>query len=100
MNFQLVLDGSANEDLADAREWYEDQQVGLSDRFLSEVLETLDRIKENPFQFPFCFGSSQRANLSVFPYSIYFVTLSSGIIVVNTIHHQSQHPNHWQKPKE
>lgn len=96
----IVLD-DAEADLAEAVLWYEDQQPGLSDRFMSEYMAALTSIENFPESFslletlrePF---NIRRAVLPHFPYAIIF-ELRDDSIVVLTVSHTARHPQHWQK---
>ena len=41
---RLLVEPEAELDIAEAYDWYEHHQVGLGERFLSAVRESLDRI--------------------------------------------------------
>ena len=54
--FRIELFQTASTDLQEAYDWYEDQVVGLGDRFITEIDVYLDFISENPFRFPVQFS--------------------------------------------
>ena len=48
MSQRLVLRPEAQSDIAEAAEWYDQQQVGLSLQFRAALDNTLASIEENP----------------------------------------------------
>ena len=48
MMYQLAIEPEAEDDLAEAYRWYENQRPGLGDEFIACVDAALDRICEAP----------------------------------------------------
>jgi hypothetical protein len=46
------LSGLAALDLQQARDWFDAQEIGLGDKFLADVHDTIARIAQNPRQYP------------------------------------------------
>jgi plasmid stabilization system protein ParE len=67
---QLVIEPEAEQDIADAYEWYERNRAGLGGTFLAAVRAALDRICENPTGFPKAHRDVRRTLLRTFPYSV------------------------------
>jgi toxin ParE1/3/4 len=82
-------------DLVEASFWYERQRIGLGDRFLSVVFDTLDRIAEMPQAYPRAHGETRRVRVPSFPYSVYF-RIDGDDVAVLAVMHNSRHPRHWQ----
>ena len=72
---RLVVRPSAELDIRDAADWYEDEELGLGSRFVDELRNILRRIGELPSQFPDVGRGTQRALLKRFPYAIYFCSV-------------------------
>jgi hypothetical protein len=53
----------AEADLEQAANWYNEEQEGLGSRFLSDVDQVFERIRERPQQFPAVSGNIRRALL-------------------------------------
>jgi hypothetical protein len=70
---RLVVQPQSDLDIQAAAVWYEDQRSGLGLRFLDELDLVLQRIKDNPRQFPPVDGDVHRALLRHFPYGVYFL---------------------------
>jgi len=51
----------AERDLTDASYWYEQQRSGLGHEFLDELQSVVDRIGEEPLNFPVVHRNARRA---------------------------------------
>ncbi len=80
-------------DLNEAVIYYNDLQLGLGNRFRSEIYEAIERIKTNPLIYPEINGV-RRALLNRFPYSIVYRLVEDQTIRVLLIRHHSLHPEH------
>lgn len=69
MTSAVSIRRAAARDIAEARAWYEAQQVGLSTEFLDELEAALARIGEGPLQFPQVHRDARRALVRRFPYT-------------------------------
>ena len=92
---QLVLRPSAAADLEDAYLWYEKQQRGLGEEFLSAVSKILEAIVENPRQYPVIHRETRRALLRRFPYGIFYRILEDRVVIVACMH-ASREPHRWR----
>jgi len=52
MAWRIVVHPESDLDIQAATVWYEDQQSGVGTQFLDELDLVLQRISENPLQFP------------------------------------------------
>ena len=68
----LVVLQPAEADLAEACDWYDSQETGLSVDFLRDVTKSFDSIREFPEMFEVVRGRYRRAITKRFPYVIYF----------------------------
>ena len=69
--FEVIFAPAAAADLVEAHDWYEAELPGLGARFRAEIGSTVERIRENPLQFPAVFKSVRRALLQRFPYMLF-----------------------------
>lgn len=92
---RLVVQPQSDLDIQAAAVWYEDQQAGLSARFLGELGLVFQRISENSLQFPRVDGEVRRALLRRFPYGVYFLVESDEVKVLAVLHLHRQ-PDMWK----
>ena len=45
----VVFSELANSQLIEAYQWYEEQKIGLGDKFLEQLYDKADNIGENPY---------------------------------------------------
>jgi len=74
------------DDFINAEKHYHELQPELSGYFKAEVVQTIKRIKENPFLYAEVDGA-RRALLRHFPYSIVYRVLSNDAIRILLIRH-------------
>jgi plasmid stabilization system protein ParE len=84
----------AEEEVLEARQWYESRSEGLGTRFAQAAASLLARIESNPRAFPRVHGATRRAVLTGFPYAIYFRTDHQHIVILAV--HGRQDPSRWQ----
>jgi len=96
---QIKVTDDAKNDLQESAEYYEHNQTYLGHNFLDKVEEALERIKENPVQFPQIYKEVRRALVGKFQYQVLFVIKSMKIIVF-AIFHNSRNPEVWKQRVE
>jgi len=85
----------ANEDLLDARAWYDSIRLQLGERFALAVEGTVEAIAEHPLQFPAVHRGRRRAGVRRFPYGIFFEVQEHRIVVIACFHGRRD-PRRWQ----
>ncbi|OGT34719.1 MAG: plasmid stabilization protein [Gammaproteobacteria bacterium RBG_16_51_14] len=95
MKRMVRLREEADQDLAVAATWYEQQCSGLGQEFLDKGLSTFQLIAEQPLMYPMVHRNIRRALMSRFPFGIYF-RIERSYIVVLAVMHASRDPIHWQ----
>lgn len=96
MTLEVRLRPEAEEDLADAASWYEDQHPGLGQAFLDRVLSAFESIAERPEIYPTVHRSTRRTLIHRFPFGIYYRIEKDSIGVVAVIH-GSRNPRLWKE---
>jgi hypothetical protein len=66
--YSIVFKEQARTDISRAVKWYEEQQIGLGDRFLSDLQKLLIRISKNPFLYQVRRKNIRLGLLKIFPY--------------------------------
>lgn len=95
MTLSVVWTPEANEDLLDARAWYDNIRQQLGERFALAVESTVEAITEHPLQFPVVHRGRPRAGVRRFPYGIFFEVQEHRIVVIACFHGRRD-PRRWQ----
>jgi toxin ParE1/3/4 len=91
----VVWTREANDDLLEARAWYDNIRPELGERFALAVEATVDVLAEHPLQFPAVHRNRRRAGVWRFPYGL-FVEVQDNQIVVIARFHSRRNPRRWQ----
>ena len=95
MTFPVVWTPEANEDLLEARAWYDNLRPQLGDRFAEAVEATVETIAEHLLQFAVVYQDRRRAGVHRFPYGIFFEVQEHRIVVIACFHGRRD-PRRWQ----
>ena len=90
----MVFRPEAEDEVLEAREWYETRRSGLGKEFGQAVDEMVRRIIEHPQAYQRAHNETRRAVLSRFPYAVYYRVAGEDIVVQAV--HGRQHPSRWQ----
>ncbi|HEX2568090.1 MAG TPA: type II toxin-antitoxin system RelE/ParE family toxin [Polyangia bacterium] len=93
---RLVLRPEARAEIEEAALWYEEQRLGLSDGYISELEAVLHRVREAPLHFPEVESHVRRAPLHRFPYAVYFLLEEQAVVVVAVLHVR-RNPEVWKR---
>lgn len=94
--YEITIREKAQQQILDIFSHYEDIQIGLGDRFESELDSFLDRIENNPNQFQAVDKVFRRAHLKIFPYTIYYFPIESVIYIV-AVWQQAGEEGKWKE---
>ena len=95
MSLPLIITSAAEEDLAEAKGWYESQREGLGEDFVLCVEEALDRIRRIPEGATEVFQGVRRVVVRRFPYGVFY-SVDSDQIAVIAIYNSRRDPGGWQ----
>lgn len=95
MTRTIVFMPAARLEVTEAQDWYEKEQAGLGSEFRAEVDYQVERIQQNPLQFPRVMPDVHRTKLKRFPYALFFRLLDETIYVIACFH-SSRNPINWQ----
>ena len=95
--FKVELLSHAENELADAYDWYEEQQETLGNKLYKEIKYHLEFIENNPYLFPIKYTAELRViSLNKFPYLIiYWVDEVNLTVFVVSIFHTSRKPKYF-----
>ena len=93
----VIFTRTAQAELIEAQQWYEDEVPGLGRRFRAAIAELIERMSANPRQFAVVYKNVRRALLQRFPYALMFIIEADGTLVVIACFHGSRDPAGWQR---
>jgi len=93
--YSVIFTQAARRELIEAQDWYEGEATGLGRRFRQVIDALIERMSDNPRQFPTVFKNVRRALLRRFPYSLFFIVEDDALIVIACFN-ASRDPSHWQ----
>lgn len=93
---RLEISAGVKRDLRKIFLWYEEQQVGLGDRFLGEFENLTNSLQKNPLNFPVVYGNKRRQVFPTFPYCNYFRIKGKTIRLLAVVHGK-RHPQVWKQ---
>lgn len=71
VGYSVIFTHAARVELVEAQDWYENEATGLGRRFRSSIDTLIQRMTDNPGQFPLVFKNVRRALLRRFQYSLF-----------------------------
>jgi toxin ParE1/3/4 len=93
---EIEFHPEAASELREATLYYQAQQAGLGERFLSAVEESLTRISNFPESFPVVFGHVRQCKVGRFPYAVIY-RLQVNYIQVIALAHSRRKPRYWSR---
>ena len=94
---KVILERDADTEMAEAAQYYDEQQPGLGSAFLDKVDAAVDEIATDPLRFGFYRGSKaiHSVRLARFPYRLLFAIEPERVSVV-AVAHLHRHPDYWK----
>lgn len=78
-----------------ARDWYATRSLVASRAFVSELIDAVDQIIENPGTWPLYEGNTRRYVFPRFPYSLIYRTFQKKIQII-AVAHSKRKPEYWR----
>ena len=76
--------------------WYEAQQEGLKNKFLSELKLGIDYLSKDPYNFQKRHRDVRVLFIQIFPFGIHFV-IQDAIVKVIAVFHMGRDPKNWTR---
>ncbi|HEX3672706.1 MAG TPA: type II toxin-antitoxin system RelE/ParE family toxin [Rhizomicrobium sp.] len=95
MSREVRYFAEAADELAEAADWYQAQETGLSAKFMQAYQSTLEAIERFPFSFPVVRKTVRRAVMQRYPYGVMYLVTDAHIVIVACFH-SSRDPAIWQ----
>ncbi len=90
----VIFTELAKQEMADAIDYYEIEQSGLSNRFSDDIKSAISRIIKYPKAWSVEQGEVRKCLLLKFPYKILYSIESNHILII-AIAHQHRKPDYW-----
>jgi plasmid stabilization system protein ParE len=94
MEYSIVLHPLSEVELWEAVDWYDAQKDALGKAFAKQIQHTVQKIGQNPGQFPCVLGQKRQAMVPNFPYVIIY-EVSGDTIYILAIFHTKRDPDTW-----
>jgi mRNA-degrading endonuclease RelE of RelBE toxin-antitoxin system len=89
--YKIVIQFPAKKDVKESRNWYNHLQKGLGKRFTDDLKKTLLSISNNPTSFAIRYAQNRKANLSKFPYGVFFfIDDSASTVFIIAVKHNAR----------
>jgi plasmid stabilization system protein ParE len=96
MAAELIIAPEAEQDLADAYDWYEARRAGLGEEFLSCVDACIQGICRMPEIYAVVHDNYRRALVRRFPYAVFY-EYADETVTVYCVFHAAQDPQKWRQ---
>lgn len=95
MSLPVSFHRAAGAEFVEASTWYEGKRAGLGIEFIAEIERRISLASSHPLQFAVVREDVRRVVANRFPYSVYFRTDGSRIVVL-AVFHGNRSPAIWQ----
>lgn len=92
MKWLLLVRPEAEQDLALARDWYEQKRARLGHEFLDAVAAALRELEQNPQVPRLYYRNFRRVLLRRFPYKIFYQVIAQRVVIFRVLHAKQDHP--------
>lgn len=88
MSYQVKLLPIVQNDLKDAKKWYNEQRETLGEEFKEEVNKEIDYIGQNPKNYQIKYKGLRQSLVPRFPYAIFYLIEEKkrALIVIGLLH--------------
>lgn len=95
MSYPLIFHPNVDDDLYEARAFYESRQVGLGDRFLATVRRVQSRVAATPLMHQVIWQTVRRSLVPNFPYGVFYRVVGTRVEVI-AVYDLRRDPAGWQ----
>lgn len=95
MTAELRLTPPAEQDVAEAYAWYEDQRPGLGEDFLQRLEACLAAVQRSPELLSVAHEDYRRALVRRFPYAVFY-SFEADAVTVHAVFHTARDPAKWR----
>ena len=91
MTWRVIVRPHAESDLQRAWQYYESEQAGLGDEFLSELRPLVQSLEHHPERVPYYYRGFRRLLAARFPYKVFYRIMAERVIVFRVLHAKQDH---------
>jgi toxin ParE1/3/4 len=91
MDYKLIIRPLAEEDLKEAKDWYDLQLEGLGEKFVQFVDKKVLEVLKNPKHYQVKYKNVRTTLVDKFPYNIHFTIIENNV-VIHSFYHTSRNP--------
>lgn len=92
MKWRVLIRPRAEEDLREARQWYEERRKGLGDELLIAVRRAIRSLEQEPERRPLYYREFRRLLTRRFPYKVFYLVDRDRVVVFRILHVKQDHP--------
>lgn len=96
MEYTIILYYDAEQDIIEIVKWYDLKSVELSNRFISQLDEAINKISVLPYAFSYLYDDVRKIKLRKFPYLIFY-KINDLIVHVYGVIHTKRNPLTYKK---
>jgi plasmid stabilization system protein ParE len=86
MTYLISISQQAEEAIAEAAQWYEEQSAGLGTTFLNAIDKSLLYISSNPLLYGYRKKNVRGYSMRKFPYKIMYLVSGNQIFIISVLH--------------
>jgi plasmid stabilization system protein ParE len=95
MNLEIIP--QAQQDIAEAAKYYQNQRLGLDEEFLAEIDAAVAQVVANPASFEQVRPGIRRYLVDRFPYCIYYRMPDENTVRIIVVRHHSRRPGYGMR---
>lgn len=92
MLYKLIFHDELDFDIANAFQWYENQSVGLGDRFVENYWAAVDILRKSPLGFQIYRAPYRKVSINRFPYGVFYYVENEQVMITG-VFHSARDPN-------
>lgn len=98
MNYRIKIYEDALNDIKEAATWYNNQLVGLGQRFKKQIKSQINGLKKYPFGHEIKYSGIRCMPVTHFPFLVhYLINETQHAIEIYAVFHTSRNPRIWKK---
>ncbi len=86
----------AEQDIANAQQWYAERSAIAARAFLTELMASVDTVAQSPARWPRHLAGTRRYVFAKFPFSLVYRVTDELLTVVAVTHHRRK-PGYWSE---